>query len=122
MYLRLKSDSRQYPQRYQAVEDCIEGKYESGEYEIVFNDRRNSSLQDLADSLQPSIYEAIAKNNYLWLVGQIETAAGQHNYEYKVFMDEKRIYLQLWNGQNFLYQVVNWPPADVNNEDQKGGK
>lgn len=100
---------------YKEVEKVIKSKYKENEYKIEFIDKRHQALQKINDELQPSIYEALAKNNYLWLNEQVKNAAEKHGYIYRVFMDEKRIYIQLQDAEYFLYQTIERPSLDLKN-------
>ncbi|MEA1962544.1 MAG: hypothetical protein U9N81_14980 [Bacillota bacterium] len=81
-------------------------------YDIHLVDQRDNELQTALDEFQIEIYEALAKNNYVWLQEQLKDLAVTQNYEYNLYLDEERLYIQLEKGDAFLYEVINRPSQD----------
>ncbi|HRX20418.1 MAG TPA: hypothetical protein P5273_01760 [Syntrophomonadaceae bacterium] len=77
-------------------------------YELQIADHRSQQLTDLYDQMQPYIYEALAKNNYIWLQEEIsrQLLHNSPDTEYRFSIDGDRIYLQLTQEQKSLYAVI----------------
>lgn len=85
------------------------------EFELKVTDNRNSQLTDIYNQLQPYIYEALAKDNYIWLneeIGrQITENCPDAKYEFNI--DADRIYLQFNQEQKNLYAII---PRELSDE------
>jgi hypothetical protein len=81
------------------------------EYKLNITDQRNKNLQDAYDNVQLMVYEAIANNNYLWLKEQMEPVLKGKTY--KIFVDENNLYIQMHDGDHFLYEIINRQQDDV---------
>ncbi|CFX76100.1 Uncharacterized [Syntrophomonas zehnderi OL-4] len=92
----------EYTQADKTIKDHIRGK----QYQLQLTDKRNKKLNDELDYLELSIYEAMAKNNYLWLDEIFRETAGRDHFTYKLFIDEQRLYVQLVDQNHFLYEVI----------------
>lgn len=92
----------EYTEADKIIKEHIRGK----QYQLQLTDRRNKKLSHELDYLELSIYEAMAKNNYIWLDEVFREAAGRDHFTYKLFIDEQRLYVQLVDQEHFLYEVI----------------
>ena len=88
----------------------------SQEYDLKVSDARDQQLADLYAQLQPFIYEALAKDNYIWLNDEISRQIKNKykNMDYKFFIDAEKIYLQFDNGRETLYEII---PREISNQE-----
>jgi len=94
---------------YAVVEEAASKKIKEENYTISMVDHRTEKLQQDYDDLQLRIYEAMAKDNYLWLEEQIKSQALERKYQYKLYLDEDKLYLEIKNQDGFLYEVIDRP-------------
>jgi hypothetical protein len=94
---------------YEKVYETINPKVKKKNYRIKLIDKRDPILQKEWDDLQLSIYEAMAKDNYLWLEQQVKKRSEEDHSTYKLYLDEHRLYLQLDHQKGFLYEVIERP-------------
>lgn len=85
----------------------IEKKTASDKYRIVIKDRRNQDLQTAFDHLQPVIYEAAANSTFVALQRELDTYLGDRGIDYQLYLDNGHIYLQMQEGDHYLYQVID---------------
>lgn len=86
----------------------------SREYDLQVSDARDKQLTDFYAQLQPFIYEALAKDNYIWLNEEITTQIENkyRDVDFQFFIDAEMIYLQFDNGQETLYEIIPRALAD----------
>lgn len=96
---------------YALVDEAASKKIKGENYTISLVDHRTKELQQDYDDLQLRIYEAMAKDNYLWLEEQIKSQALGRKYQYKIYLDKDKLYLQIQNQNGFLYEVIDRPTA-----------
>lgn len=66
-------------------------------------------LQNFYESLEPTIYEGIAKKNYSEMIDTLQKESKSKGITLcKVTMDRQNFYIQLGKGSDFLYQVVSY--------------
>jgi len=91
---------------YEKVDGIIANKLKGKDYQLTLLDHRSPKLKKELEVLELSIYEAMAKNNYLWLDEAFRQAAEQNRFSYKLFIDEQRLYIQLADQETFLYEII----------------
>lgn len=91
---------------YQKVDELIAADLEGKEYQFTLLDHRSPKLQKDLEDLQLSIYEAMAKNNYLWLDEIFRQKAAANGFSYKLYIDDERLYIQLKDQDAFLYEII----------------
>ncbi|NLW07257.1 MAG: hypothetical protein GX039_04665 [Clostridia bacterium] len=92
---------------YQEIETSIRKVYDQPGVKLVIQDQRSPALEKLWLTSQYAIYEAAVQGNFTKMataVDQLARQAGLDNYA--VNIDANNIYLQLSEGENYLYQVV----------------
>lgn len=92
---------------WKAMTDFIEKDTASDKYRIVIKDKRNDDLQTAFDHLQPVIYEAAANNTFVALQQEFEQYLGDKDIDYRLYLDNQRMYLQMKQGDHYLYQVID---------------
>jgi len=100
---------------YMQLDEAAAEYLDRGEYKLQLIDCRDQHLNDLYSQLQPSIYEALAKDNYTWLQAEIgkQIKGSSPDTGYQFYIDENRIYLQMIQGDKSLYAVI---PRKVSGE------
>lgn len=88
------------------------------EYNLLITNVGNQKMAELFGLLQPFVYEALAKDNYIWLNQEISRMI-QEEYSqinYKFFIDDKRVYFQFTDGNETLYKII---PRDLSSNQVK---
>lgn len=93
-------------QTWNAMTKLIEKKTATGKYNIIIVDKRNQKLQNAFNELQPAIYEATANNTYIALQRELDQHLKDKNIKYGLYLDNERLYLQMEDGDYYLYQVI----------------
>lgn len=75
-------------------------------YRLIIRDKRNRHLQEAFDHLQPAVYEAAANNTFVALQHQLAGYLGRKDIYYRFYIDNERLYLQMQDGDYYLYQVI----------------
>lgn len=99
---------------YGSLITTIESKLGEEDYKLVIIDKENKVLKDLYKKLQPAIYQALANNEFMWLD---ETLAKtfKDGVSYNLFVDEKNLYIQLFNDDAYMYKVLPRPSIEKAN-------
>ncbi|MDD2619098.1 MAG: hypothetical protein PHC92_00290 [Syntrophomonadaceae bacterium] len=104
VYLNKSSDIQK---SYIEIVKAIESKLGAREYQLVIKDQRNTSLQKLFSQLQPAVYESLANNKYIWLNEEIARQAEKRNMKHNIFIDGEHLFIQIYDGNHFLYEIIN---------------
>jgi hypothetical protein len=91
---------------YLAIQEILDKNLKPGGYELIIRDPDNYALQEAYLYLQPAIYEAAATNRYVWLDETVSRYALDAGINYRLYVDDRYIYLQLAEGGNSLYRVI----------------
>ena len=91
---------------YEKVDGIIANNLKGKEYQLTLLDHRSPKLKEDLEGLELSIYEAMAKNNYLWLDEAFRQDAANNKFRYKLFIDDQRLYIQLVDQEKFLYEII----------------
>jgi len=94
-------------QEYNEIDQVMAGKFAKWNYEIDISDQREPFLQNQFDKLELALYEAIAQNQYLELEQRFTEAAGKENFNYQLQIDQQRLYVQIRQGDKFLYEIID---------------
>ena len=92
---------------YREIAEKVEASLEPGDYQLFVKDQRNTGLQNKFKALQPAVYEALANNRFIWLDEEIGRQLQNTNLKHKLFIDEKHLYLQIIDGNSYLYEIIN---------------
>ena len=104
---------------YKEIDSRIKTKIRGKQYKLELLDTRTQTLENELQKMELGIYEAIAKNNYLSLDQRFAVLAAQDHFDYRLQIDEKRLYLQITSGDQFLYQIFPRSEA-VDSQPDKG--
>lgn len=100
---------------YEKVDEVIADNLKGKEYQFTMLDHRSSKLQKDLENLELNIYEAMAKNNYLWLDQTFRQTSAANGFSYKLYIDDQRLYIQLKDQDAFLYEIIERSiPQNVN--------
>lgn len=96
----------------------------SDRFIMQLKDNRTRELDDIYSQSQFVIYEALTKGNFPAMADAIEQNASYSGVQARVYMDEKNIYVALYKGENYLYEVVprNAVPTDKKDGLQMGSE
>jgi len=89
----------------------------SDRFRMQIKDTRNRELDDIYNRSQFVIYEALVKGSYPQMAAVIEKNAREAGAQARVFMDEKNIYVAVYKGKNYLYEVVPRKTVAAENRD-----
>ena len=91
---------------WKSLSEFIERDTAKDNYRIIIQDKRNSHLKEAFDQLQPAVYEAAANNTFVALQHQLAEYLGGKDINYRFYIDNERLYLQMQDGDYYLYQVI----------------
>ena len=104
---------------YNEIDNLIKTRVKGKQYKIELLDSRNQILVNELQKMELGIYEAIAQNNYLDLQKSLDEMANQDHFDYRLQIDEKRLYLQIVSGDHFLYEIYDRSAAADGQADKK---
>ncbi len=76
------------------------------EYKIKLVDNRNRQLENIYYHSQFAVYEAMARGNYREMEQYISRQAAAAGAQANVFMDQEAVYVQIKNGDYYLYEII----------------
>ena len=85
----------------------IKSTLQDKEYELKIGDKRNQNLEMVFDNIQIAIYDALDNHKYVWLNEELGRYIEPRGMTYKIFIDDQRLYLQINDGQSYLYTIIN---------------
>jgi|GEM_PF-1111110 len=103
---------------YNNIDAAVREIIKKDNYEIKVKDHRNPQLEQLFQELQPSIYQGLAQMQYQWLDYHIIERSQEEGISANLFVDEKRLYIQLEKGKSYLYCIIDYEGG----EEQKTGR
>jgi len=92
---------------WKSMTEFIEKDTSKDKYRIIIEDKRNNNLQEALDHLQPAVYEAAANNTFVALQRQLDQCLSKQDIDYRFYIDNDRLYLQMEDGDYYLYQVID---------------
>ena len=99
---------------YDSLITTIESKLGEEEYKLVIIDKENKVLKDWYKELQPAIYQALANNEFMWLDERLAKTF-KDGVRSNLFVDEKNLYIQLFNDDAYMYKVLPRPSLEKAN-------
>ncbi|MBC7107134.1 MAG: hypothetical protein H5T97_14490, partial [Firmicutes bacterium] len=75
-------------------------------FRLELRDRRNAPLEEVWYRSQYSVYQAAADGNFPAMAETVEREAERAGARARVFVDDANIYVQLGQGEAYLYAVV----------------
>ncbi|MDD2497268.1 MAG: hypothetical protein PHT78_00895 [Desulfitobacteriaceae bacterium] len=90
---------------YEEIDQIIKNK----RYTVNVISNSTEKLDRLGEKCEIAIEEAMVRGNFIEMETYVAQLAHDNQAEADVFIDEKRVYLQLRSGSNYLYRVINRP-------------
>ena len=103
---------------YNEIDKIIADNIRGHQYEIELVDKRDEKLQNELQSMELSIYEAIAQNKYLELEQRFAEKAESDHFNYLLQIDKQKLYVQMSQKDRFLYVIID----RVDTTDSSGAK
>ncbi len=91
---------------YQAIVEILDKNLKGGPYQLILTDPEDKVLQQAYLHLQPAIYEAAATHRYVWLEETVSQYAVDAGINYRLYVDDRYLYLHLAEGEHSLYRVI----------------
>lgn len=91
---------------YGDINQALKARLNGKNYQLEISDQRSQDLQELFNSLQPALYEALADNRFIWLNEQLAEKTAAKGMNHAMYIDKEQLYLQIWDGQHYLYEVI----------------
>lgn len=92
---------------YRELEEMVRKHMGSKNWELRIIDTRTPNLERVWHASQFALYEAIVQGNFTHMARVVDgLAKGAGLDRYGLYIDENYLYLQLHQGQNFLYAVL----------------
>lgn len=92
---------------YNQIESTINGKIKNDKYKIEIQDAGSKELSQFYNDLQPVLYQGLSGQQYLWLDEQIKERSSNKGIESRLYVDDKRVYLQLEDADSYLYKTFD---------------
>ena len=99
---------------YNQIESGIKAKIKKDNYKIEIQDAGSGELSQFYDELQPVLYQGLSGQQYLWLDEQIQKRSASRGVESRLYVDDKRVYLQLENADSYLYKTFAIAQTGIN--------
>ena len=93
---------------YQEIEEGTGSVMGPRPFKLTIKDNRSKELEGIFDNNQLIIYEAFMKGNFTEMATNFKQSAEVQDAEVSIFMDNKKIYIQLSKGEHYLYEVIEW--------------
>lgn len=88
---------------YQKIDDILK----QGKYKINIIDKENTRLKNAYYDVQFALYEASARNDFVSMKATLDKRIPEYNIDnYKIFIDDNNIYVQMEQGSGYLYKVI----------------
>ncbi|GFN23790.1 hypothetical protein [Thermanaeromonas sp. C210] len=104
---------------YRSLEGTLERYYRPGTFQLLITDRRSPALEELWDKGQFAVYEAAVRGNFTAMARELESQARAAGMDIKLDMDGRRIYVALYQGPYYLYEIV---PCRLQGDGAAGGE
>ena len=92
---------------YNQIESTINRKIKNDKYKIEIQDASSKELGHFYYELQPLLYQGLSGQQYLWLDEQIKERSINKGIESQLYVDDKRVYLQLKAADSYLYKTFD---------------
>ena len=100
---------------YNEIEAKItNSRIKNDNYRIEIQDTGSKELNHFYNDLQPVLYQGLSGQQYLWLDEQIQNRSSVKGIESRLYVDEKRVYLQLEDADSYLYKTFDIAQSPTN--------
>lgn len=93
-------------EEYIAIEKVLEDSLNKRPFRLVIADNSNDRLKMAFIRLQPAVYEAMASDRYVWLDESVKSYANQSGMNYRLYVDDRYVYIHLSDNGANLYRVI----------------
>ncbi|MGI9860331.1 hypothetical protein SDD30_02970 [Moorella naiadis] len=94
-------------QTYTELEEIIRGAYGQQPFKITLQDNPAPVLDRLWQASQYAVYEAAVQGNFTSMAARVGDLARQAGISgYALNIDDRNIYVEFRQGQNYLYRVI----------------
>ncbi|HHY92057.1 MAG TPA: hypothetical protein GX511_01795 [Firmicutes bacterium] len=101
---------------YRKAEQTSGESLGQGRFELKIIDKRSPELEDLYYRLHYYVEEALVRGNFSEAAARIESVAQAAGVKEKLYVDRGHVYIELSQGQHFLYEVRERPVATAGGE------
>lgn len=95
---------------YLNVNRVLHRFYRQGAVQLIIRDQRSPALEQAWEKIQFAIYEAAVRGNFTAMAKEVEREANERGVRLKLDMDRNYIYVALYQGFNYLYEIVPREP------------
>ena len=99
---------------YNQIESTINGKIKNDKYKLEIQDAGSKKLSQFYNDLQPVLYQGLSGQQYLWLDEQIKERSSDKGVESRLYVDDRRVYLQLKDADSYLYKTFDIAQTQTN--------
>jgi len=93
---------------YNKVESIAEEMLADSTFSIVINDKPDLQLEELLKEIHFPLFEGLSTHQYSEMKLQIEKIIAGYNIEdYQINIDDKNLYLQIRQGDHFIYRTFS---------------
>ena len=93
---------------YREIEGILDLTYKQGSYQVTILDKRDPYLESLYEKVHYALMEGERRGNYSYMNKEISLLLSDEKglVNYHLWVDQERIYLQLFSEENYLYEVI----------------
>lgn len=99
---------------YTSIDRAVKDSLPQKEYSLHLSDNPNQSLRDFIQHLQPAVFESLSANRFIWLDQELSRRTQEAGLQYKLFVDQEHLYLQVEDGDYYIYQVIAREKSQTN--------
>ncbi len=92
---------------YRAINQTLSSSLPKQNYSLTLTDQPNQELESFMQHMQPAIYESLSNNRFIWLDQEIARRTAEQGVSYKLFVDQENLIIQLDDGGDYIYQVID---------------
>jgi len=92
-------------QSYQEISNVIQNK----NYEIIIKDKPSKKLEEIAAESEIALQEGVFRGNFTEMLHYIKNLSGKQGVAAKIFVDNERVYLQLEEGNKYIFRIIERP-------------
>lgn len=107
-YIITLSEVNNLPEIYRKMDELLLSTYKNDEYLLILADNRNSYLESVYDRIQFALMEGERTGNYTEMNEEVLRVMGEEKeeLEYRLWVDQKRIYVFISSGPYYLSEIV----------------
>lgn len=94
------------PRFYNSLQRDIQKTVGEKPFRLMLQDRRDAVLQELWPAARLAMGEAVQRGNYVEMADLIQRQAAARGARAVLFIDDQRLYLQMYHQDAYLYDIV----------------